>query len=222
MIYNLLIADRAKLLTTTKKRKRQPAGGASSKSSTSRKLLTVEINGIIEKLKLEQHCDSTKQNYYAVLKLFNQFFIRLDAKPDRWEDRLTLFVDYLVHTKKQSSMVRSYISAIKAVLRMNNIKITEDQYVLASMVRACKLKNDQIQTRLLIQKGMPRILLNQVNQHFIGLNQPYLAILYQTIFSTMYFGWFRICEIVLGSHTVRAKDVHIGQNKKKLLFLLHT
>ena len=92
----------------------------------------VEISSIVEQLKHNQHRNSTKKCYYAVWKLFNEFFMKLDLKPKKWEDRLTLFVGYLIENEKQSSTVKSCISAIKAVLKMNGIKITEDEYLLAS------------------------------------------------------------------------------------------
>ena len=37
-----------------------------------------------------------------------------------------------------------------------------------------------------------------------------------------YYGLFRVGELTFSSHVVRVKDVHIGQNKNKLLFVLHT
>ena len=54
--------------------------------------------------------------------------------------------------------------------------------------------------------------------------QMYLLILYQAIFITLYFGLFRIGELTAasGNHAVLAKDIHIGRNKNKLMFVLHT
>ena len=127
-----------------------------------------------------------------------------------------------MQTKKQSSTVKSYISAIKAVLKSNNIRMHENQYLLTAMTRACHLKNDRIKTRMTIQKGMLSVLLRTTNSHFMEINQPFLAILYQALFSTAYFGLFRVSELVTGEHPVLAKDVHIGQNKKKMLFVLHS
>ena len=46
-------------------------------------------------------------------------------------------------------------------------------------------------------------------------DQPYLAALYKTMSSTMYFGLFRISEIVAGPHQVLAKDMHVRSNKKR-------
>ena len=47
-----------------------------------------------------------------------------------WEQRITLFVAYLVKEKKKSSMIKSYISAIKAVLADVNVLINEDRCLI--------------------------------------------------------------------------------------------
>ena len=44
--------------------------------------------------------------------------------------------------------------------------------------------------------------------------------LYRTLFSTAYFRLFRVSEVTSGAHPVLAKDVHIGSNKNKVLFVL--
>ena len=147
----------------SRKKKKTKKG---SSSSTSSRLSTVKISQIVEQLKHEQHRSSTKKNYYTVWKLFNRFYIRLDDKPKEWTDRLTLFVGYLIQNNKQSSTVRSYISAIKAVLKTNNIKIEEDQYLLASLTKACRLRNDSICHRFPIRKSMLAIILKKGKQLF--------------------------------------------------------
>ena len=169
-----------------------------------------------------QHRDTTKRNYYAIWKVFNEFFIRLDEKPDTWQDRLTLFVGYLIQKERQSSTVKSYVSAIKAVLKENNIHITSDQYLLASLIRACRIKNDRIRTRLPIRKKMLAVILKKTKEYFYSINQPYLACLYQTLFLTTYYGLFRVGEMTTGDHPVLAKDVQVGVNKKKFLFILRS
>ena len=39
---------------------------------------------------------------------------------------------------------------------------------------------------------------------------------------TTYFGLFRIGEVTTSDHVILAKDVHMGKNKKKLMFVLHS
>ena len=193
-----------------------------SGSSISSRISTVEITNIVERLKHEQYRDSTKKNYYAVWRVFSKFFINLDYRPQEWEDRLTLFVGYLIHKKHQSSTVKSYISAIKAMLKEDNVKISEDQYLLASLTKVCRIHNDQIQTRLPIKKGLLSILLSQTDTHFTRANQPYLQLMFKTIFITMYYGLLRVSEVSTGGHPILAGDVHIGTNKRKFLLVLHT
>ena len=82
---------------------------------------TSEINDIIDKLRNEQHRDSTRKTYHCVWQTFNEFFIRLDKKPKSWEQRILLFAAYLIDNGKKSTMVKSYVSAIKAILANVNI-----------------------------------------------------------------------------------------------------
>ena len=100
---------------------------------------------LIEKLKSQHHQDTTRQNYYTVWKLFNKFYLRLDVKPNTWEDRILLFTAHLIDTKKQSSTVKSYISAVKAVLQEDGYEIDENKFLLASLTQACKLKMTQLE-----------------------------------------------------------------------------
>ena len=58
--------------------------------------------------------------------------------------------------------------------------------------------------------------------HYQKLNQEYLGLLYCTTFLTMYFGLFRISEVVRGDHAVLAKDIHLGKNKNKILSVLRS
>ena len=188
-------------ITALAKKKRKKS---TSSSSTSSRLSTMEMHQIMIQLKNEKHKDSTRKNYYAIWKVFNEFFIKLDLKPRSWEHRLHLFVAYLVDQKRQSSTVKSYISAIKAVLMSNGIDINEDQYLLSAMTKACKLKNDRVRARLPIQKGMLNVILRHTKKHFDSINQPFLGALYMTLFSTAYYGMFRVGELTSGTHPVLA------------------
>ena len=69
---------------------------------------------------------------------------------------------------------------------------------------------------------MLQVLLNEVATFFIQKNQPYLAALYAAIFTSMYYGMLRVGELAAGNHPILAVNVHIAQNKQKLLFILET
>ena len=120
-------------------------------------------------------------------------------------------------------MVKSYISAIKVVLLDNNIQINEDVYLLHSLMRACRIKYDRVNVRRPIQKDVLNILLKMTDTYFRVQGQPYLAKLYTALFATAYYGLFRIGELTLSHHTVKACNVHIGENKRKIQFkyLIH-
>ena len=77
------------------------------------------------------------ENYYKIWSLFNKFFIKLNFKPIEWCDRIVLFAAHLIEQKKKSQTVKSYVSAIKAVLKCNDIKVCENRYLLNSLTRAC-------------------------------------------------------------------------------------
>ena len=73
--------------------------------------------------------------------------------PNKWEDRLVLYVAYLIQQKKRSATVKSYISAIKGILFNGGVCITEEPVLLASLTRACCLSNDTYNNRLTIRNG---------------------------------------------------------------------
>ena len=198
--------------------KKQKKGGSSS--STSSRISTLEMQNKVNRLKRDKHQRTTRKAYYAVWKNFNQFYIRLDVKPPSLEERLTLFLAYLIDMKKQSCTVKSYISAVKSVLRDDGIILNDQLFQLNSLTKACKLVNDKVCTRLPIQRGLLRILQKKVVEYFLENQQPYLVVMYQALFSTAYFGLFRVGELTNGDHPVKACDVHLARNKKKILFVL--
>ena len=192
-------------------------------SSTST-ISTSVVQQIIDVLKMHHHHDSTKATYYTVWKKFNQFFVQLDEKPKTWEERLVLFVGYLVQKGLKGNTINSYISAVKAVLRQDGVTLCEDRYLLNSLIKASWFLNNQVRTRLPIQKCLCGFLINSTEDFFQGKNQPYLAALYTSMFAAAYYGMLRIGELTSGlySHAVKVCDVHLADNKHKILFVLCT
>ena len=133
--------------------------------------------------------------------------------------RLVLFIAYLVDTEKKSSTIKSYI---KAVLIEDGVIINEDRYLLSAMVKACRLQNDQVHTRLPVKRYLLDLLLDQTTEYYDSqLGQHYLAFLYRALFAAGYYGLLRVGEMTTGTHPVFATDVQIGTNKKKITFTLH-
>ena len=190
----------------------------------STQISTAEIQRIVDQLKLDRFRNSTKSTYYNVWKNFNEFFIKLDSKPISWSERLTLYVGYLISKRRQSSMIRSYICAIKATLANIGVKVNEDKSLLNSLTRACKIHHDRIIQKFPIGRGIMRIIVRKTREYFTKKGQNYLATLYQALFITAYYGMFRVGELTQnsGGHAVTARDVSTGTNKNKLLFILRS
>ena len=98
--------------------------------------------------------------------------------------------------------------------------LSENKYLLTSLTKACRLKNDKVRSTLPIRKGLLLLLVQSVSQLYP--TQPYLCKLYRAMLMTAYYGLFTVGEIAESNHTVKAVDVHIGTNKDKMMFILHT
>ena len=98
----------------------------------------------IKKLRNECHRDSTRKGYYNIWKNFNQFCIKLDHNLNNWEDRLTLYVGFLIQNDRELLIICSYVSAIRALHATERIELNENKYLLACLTKACKLKNDVV------------------------------------------------------------------------------
>ena len=94
--------------------------------------------------------------------------------------------------------------------------------LLNSLTWACRIHNDVLYTRLPIQKGLLWLLLKSMFKSFFDKGQSYLAHLYTALFSTAYYGLFRVGEVTSGSHPIRVTDINIGKNKQKILFILRS
>ena len=143
-------------------------------------------------------------------------------KPDTWENRLVLFTAFLIDNELKLSTVRTLLSAIRGVLLENNVRLHEDQYLLSSLTRACKLKNDKLITRLPIGKGLLNLIIKEARKHFLHLGQAYLAMLYCAMLAAGYYGLLRIEELTKSPHAILATNTHIGINKNKILFILRS
>ena len=135
-----------------------------------------------------------------------------------------LFTGFLIDNNLKSTSVRSYISAIRAVLTENTIEINDNKFLLNSLTRACKLQNDKIITRLPIRKDLFLLLVKEIGAYYgqQNRNQPYLVFLYRVMFTAAYYGLLRIGEISQGPHIILAKNVHMGINKNKIQFVLNS
>ena len=156
----------------------------------------------------------------SIWRHFNSFLIKLDRKPEDWEQRTALFCAYLIDKGNKSTTLKSYVSAIKMILREDGYQWEDNKILLSSLTRACKLENDTVKCRFPIQRKLLELILFE-NQR-LHSNQLYLQVLYEAILLLAYYGLMRIGELTQGDHPIKARDVHIATNKDKMLIVLHS
>ena len=144
----------------------------------------------------------------------------MDRIPKTWEARLLLYTGYMIDCGFQSATVKSYNSAIKAVLSNDGYEIDTTSLQLNALTRACRLSNDKVKDRLPIIYNLLELLLYELERKFE--QQIYLEVMYKCLFSFAYFGMFRICELTASQHVMKVKDVHSADNKNKLKIYLFT
>ena len=179
---------------------------------------------ILNQLENQKNKNSTKKVYLNIWRQFNKFVIKLDPLPKTWEERITLYVAFMVESGMQSSSIKTYLSAIKSMLAEDEYILDSTKLKLTSLTKACRITKDRVRTRLPIQKSLLELILFEVGNIFENeeVSQPFLRKLYQCLFILAYYGLFRIGELADTEHAVRAKDVHVAKNKDKILLLLHT
>ena len=141
--------------------------------------------------------------------------------PKTWEDRLSLYCAYIITIKKlQSSTVKSYISGIKHILRIDGYEWDDDKVLLNTITRSCKLKNDKLKVRLPIQKGLLELILFRIQRKYS--TQPYLEAMYISAYLLQYYGLMRVGEIADSQHTIKAVNIHKAEKQKRLLIVLYS
>ena len=120
----------------------------------------------------------------------------------------------------QSSTLKSYVSAIKSKLIADDYPWNDKLVLMNALTGKCRKKNDRYRPRLPIKRRLLHRLLNQISSFFS--DQPYLKLLYKTMFCIAYYGMFRVGEITQSTHTIKAKNVHINRVKNKILIIMFT
>ena len=162
---------------------------------------------LLEKYKSLKNRDSTVKNYQFVWRKFNSFLLQLDQKPKFWEDRAMLFCAHLIDNGIKSATLKSYISAIKSILVDDNYNWDDGKMLLWTLSRPYRQTNDKLTVRLSIHLNLLEIILFEIQCFYH--QQEYLMIMYHTIFCISYYGLFRVGEVTMGTHPIRACDVHV-------------
>ena len=124
---------------------------SSGSSMTTSSISSRAMDNILQQLKQMWHRDSTCSNYYGIWKKFNKFILRLDIRPTNWEDRLVMYVAYLIHMKRCSTTIKSN----------GGIAINEDTALLATLTQACHLHSNQSKHQADDKEGFNTIAIGQ-------------------------------------------------------------
>ena len=178
-------------------RKRKKSSSSSSSWTGDARISTTYVQRLLDRLESQFLRKSTKDNYQTVWQSFNKFLISLDQQTDRcsWEERTALFGAYLIDQGIQSSTLKCYFSAIKAILKFDKYEWNEKLVTLTSLTHSCKLHNDVVLTRLPIHHRLFEALLFEL-ERFLS-TQPYLQIMYKSIFSLAFYGLMRVGKLTL-------------------------
>ena len=131
---------------------------------------------------------------------------------------------HLIDKGMQSSTVKSYVSAIKKILIKDGYEWNNTKVLLSSLTCACRLVHDHVKMRLGISIGLLEVILFEIQRFFRSKNnnQPYLELLYQTIFILGYYGLMRVGELTFSEHVIKATNVHLAMNKQSILIVLYS
>ena len=89
------------------------------------------------------------------------------------------------------------------------------KFLLNTITRSIKVKNDRVCNRLPIQIGLLEILLSRIEIKF--KHQYYLEIMYKTLFVLAYYGLFRIGELTKSEHAIKACNVHKSCDNSRIV-----
>ena len=133
---------------------------------------------------------------------------------------MILYGTHLVEEGTQSSTIKSYFSAIKHILKCDGYEWDDSKAMLNTVTCSCRVINDRVHIRLPISKKLLDLMLYELQK--ILDKQLYLLLMYKALFMLAYYGLMRVGELTTGDHPIKAKDVHIGKTKDKILLWLHT
>ena len=116
--------------------------GSSSKGTSI--ISTSHMEQVVQRLLGLQNRKSTVRTYLNIWRQFKNSVISLDVLPSSWEARTTLYIAHMIENGKQSSSIKSYVSAIKKLLVTDGYKWQDNEVLLTSLTKACRMINDRV------------------------------------------------------------------------------
>ena len=108
-------------------------------SSQSSRILLKHLQQTAEKLRRQQRCHPSKRTYYQAWHNFNNFIIYLDGWPETWEERLVMFTTNLIEVGHPEPTIRSYVSAVKEILKEDGVEIDNNSVELTAIFKIVQI-----------------------------------------------------------------------------------
>lgn len=193
------------------------------RSSSNDSLISAEyFKMVLDELEVKAVEDSTMKVYMVAWHAINNFYCRLDNKPKPWQQRMALFIAFMIKKRFEKSTIKTYIAGIKYVLRnILHIDVDDNSFRFTALIKAARYKNNKVNIRMPIKLGLLNRILEETTNIKRLRNQPYLVALYRAMFAAAYYGLLRVGEMT-GQHAVTAKNVHVAKNKHKVQLRLWT
>lgn len=168
---------------------------------------------VVERNHQKRVAPSSKTSYHGIFDNFLDFLDLFNTLPDRWEDKIVLYVSFLADNIYEEQTIKSYLSAIRHELKQDGVRLDEDKFLLESIIRSSRFKNREKRERLGISEQMLHRILDQVDLTFD--QQPYLKSLYKAMYVLGFYCLLRVSELTSGAHPILAKNVIAARNKLK-------
>lgn len=153
------------------------------RSSSNDSLISTEyFQKVLEELELKAVEDSTMEVYMVAWRAMNEFYCRLDNKPKPWEQRMSLFIAFMIKKRYEKATIQTYISGIKYVLRnILHVDVDDNAFRFTALIKAARYKNNKVALRMPIKLGLLNRMLEEVANVPRFQNQPYLVALYRAM-----------------------------------------
>lgn len=116
--------------------------------------------------------------YLVAWRAINNFYCRLDNKPKPWEQRMSLFIAYMIKKRFEKATIQTYISGIKYVLRnILHIDVDDNAFRFTALIKAARYKNNKVRLRMPIKLNLLNRILDEIQNIPRLQNQPYLVAL---------------------------------------------
>ncbi|XP_055997104.1 uncharacterized protein LOC130047013 [Ostrea edulis] len=171
--------------------------------------------------------DNTRKLYDTALNVFNTFR-KAYYHEEKWpphSHELVNFVWYLSYKQFSPNTIKSYISGLSYFCKLHNVHDSTQSFLLRKVLVGLTRKNPRAHDR----KPLTLDILSSILRLLPTIcKSPYESALFSAIFTTAFFEYFRMGELVQNSvhdpgRAIQARDViYLEHNNTVPIFLRHS